>query len=94
LAGEPENHVEIVKSEGIESLLAVLRTDDIEAGRYAAFGLSNIAANANFRDKIVEDGGVPSLVSLACWCAPPHYTRPTRLFLPGNNTRFALTLLQ
>jgi hypothetical protein len=33
MAAEPENHVEIVKSQGIEALLAVLRTDDIEAGR-------------------------------------------------------------
>ena len=42
LAAEPENHMEIVKSEGIDALIVLLRTEDIEAGRYAAFALSNI----------------------------------------------------
>lgn len=66
LAAEPENHMEIVKSEGIEALIAVLRTEDIEAGRYSAFGLANIGANANHRERIVEAGAVPSLIALAC----------------------------
>lgn len=66
LAAEPENHMEIVKSEGIDALITVLRSEDIEGGRYAAFGLSNLAANANHRERIVEEGAVPCLVSLAC----------------------------
>lgn len=66
LAAEPDNHLEIVKSDGIEAFLAVLRTDDVDAGRYAAFGLANIGANANHRDRIVELGSVPNLISLAC----------------------------
>lgn len=53
-------------SKGIDALICVLRSDDIEGGRYAAFGLSNLAANANHRERIVEEGAVPSLVSLAC----------------------------
>lgn len=66
LAAEPANHAEIVKGDGIDSLIILLRTEDIEAGRYAAFALSNLAANANHREKIVEEGGIGSLVSLAC----------------------------
>ena len=66
LAAEPENHMEIVKSEGIDALITVLRSEDIEGGRYAAFGLSNLAANANHRERIVEEGAVACLVSLAC----------------------------
>jgi vacuolar protein 8 len=53
LAAEPENHMEIVKSEGIDALITVLKSDDVEGGRYAAFGLSNLAANANHRERIV-----------------------------------------
>jgi HEAT repeat protein len=66
LAAEPENHMEIVKSEGIDALITVLRSEDIEGGRYSAFGLSNLAANANHRERIVEEGAVACLVSLAC----------------------------
>ena len=66
LAAEPENHMEILKSSGIEALISLLKTEDVEAGRYAAFALSNLAANANHREKIVEEGGVACLVSLAC----------------------------
>lgn len=51
---------------GIDALITVLRSEDIEGGRYAAFGLSNLAANANHRERIVEEGAVASLVSLAC----------------------------
>ena len=32
LAAEPENHIEIVKSDGIDALIVLLRTEDIEAG--------------------------------------------------------------
>jgi hypothetical protein len=66
LAAEPDNHLEIVKSDGIEAFLAVLKTEDVDAGRYSAFGLANIGANANHRDRIVELGAVPHLISLAC----------------------------
>lgn len=93
LAAEPENHVEIVKSEGVfstiafsfqrkklhclylslqcdcagvDALISLLKTEDIEGGRYAAFGLANLAANANYREKVVEEGAVPALISLAC----------------------------
>lgn len=66
LAAEPNNHLEIVKCDGIESLLAVLRTEDIDAGRYAAFALANIGANSTYRERIVELGAIPSLISLAC----------------------------
>jgi len=55
-----------VHNTGIEALLKLLRTEDMEAGRYAAFALSNLSANANHRDKIVEVGGVASLIALAC----------------------------
>ena len=58
--------MEVVKSEGIDALITVLRSEDIEGGRYAAFGLSNLAANANHRERIVEEGAVSCLVSLAC----------------------------
>lgn len=54
------------ESLGIEAFLAVLKTEDVDAGRYAAFGLSNLGANANHRERIVELGAVPSLISLAC----------------------------
>lgn len=66
LAAEPENHMEIVKSEGIDALIAVLKSEDVEGGRYAAFALSNLAANANHRERIVEENAVPALVALAC----------------------------
>jgi hypothetical protein len=66
LAAEPENHMEIVKSEGIDALISVLKSEDVEGGRYAAFALSNLAANANHRERIVEENAVPALVSLAC----------------------------
>lgn len=65
LAAEPENHQEIVKSDGeptiplnhcymeliccrsgIRACIEVLKTEDIEAGRYAAFALSNIGASS------------------------------------------------
>ena len=51
---------------GIDALMKLLRTEDMEAGRYAAFALSNLAANANHRERIIEVGGVSSLISLAC----------------------------
>jgi HEAT repeat protein len=66
LAAEPENHMEIVKSDGIDALISVLKSEDVEGGRYAAFALANLAANANHRERIVEEGAVPALVSLAC----------------------------
>ena len=66
LAAEPENHMDIVKTEGIDALITVLRSEDIEGGRYAAFALSNLAANANHRERIVEEGAVACLISLAC----------------------------
>jgi hypothetical protein len=53
-------------SAGIDALITVLKSEDIEGGRYAAFGLSNLAANANHRERIVEEGAVACLVSLAC----------------------------
>ena len=66
LAAEPENHEEIVKLEAIDSLMILLRTEDVESGRYAAFALSNLAANANHRQQIVDEGGPEALVALAC----------------------------
>eukprot|EP00952_Eustigmatos_sp_NYUAD-ZCMA_P000782 3276-Eustigmatos_ZCMA.PRE.1 len=54
------------QGDAIDALVSLIATEDINAGRYAAFALSNIAANANYRDKVVNDGGVPALVSLAC----------------------------
>ena len=47
-------------------MISVLRSEDVEGGRYAAFALSNLAANANHRERIVEENAVPALVSLAC----------------------------
>lgn len=47
-------------------MITVLKTEDVEGGRYSAFGLANLAANANHRERIVEEGAVPCLVSLAC----------------------------
>lgn len=44
----------------------MLKSEDIEGGRYAAFALSNLAANANHRERIVEQNAIPCLVSLAC----------------------------
>ena len=66
LAAEPENHEEVVKLEAIDSLMILLRTEDVESGRYAAFALSNLAANANHRQQIVDEGGPEALVALAC----------------------------
>ena len=86
LAAEPENHMEIVKSEGIDALITVLRSEDIEGGRYAAFGLSNLAANANHRERIVEEGAVACLVSLAC-CEDVNAQRQGMLFFPVPNKR-------
>jgi len=54
LAAEPENHEDLVKLEGISALVALLKTEDVESGRYSAFALSNIAANANHRQQIVD----------------------------------------
>ena len=45
LAAEPENHQEIVLSQGIPALIALIKSEDIEGGRYAAFALANLAAN-------------------------------------------------
>jgi hypothetical protein len=56
LAAEPENHEDIMKLEGVTALIALLKTEDVESGRYAAFALSNIAANANHRAQIVSEG--------------------------------------
>ena len=50
----------------MEALLSVIKSEDIEGGRYAAFGLANLAANANHREKLVEEGAIVSLISLAC----------------------------
>ena len=47
-------------------LMCLLKTEDIESGRYAAFALSNLAANANHRQQIVDEGGAAALVALAC----------------------------
>ena len=46
--------------------MCLLKTEDIESGRYAAFALSNLAANANHRQQIVDEGGAAALVALAC----------------------------
>lgn len=51
---------------GIDALITVLKSEDVDGGRYAAFGLANLAANANHRERIVEEGAVPSLISLGC----------------------------
>ena len=40
--------------------------EDNESGRYAAFALSNISANAQYREKVVEEGAIPGLIALAC----------------------------
>lgn len=50
----------------MEALLSVIKSEDIEGGRYAAFGIANLAVNANHREKIVEEGSIMTLVSLAC----------------------------
>ena len=52
LAAEPENHEDIVKLEGITSLVGLLKSEEVEASRYAAFALSNLAANANHRQQV------------------------------------------
>lgn len=46
--------------------MTLLKTEDVESGRYAAFALSNLAANANHRQQIVDEGGPEALVALAC----------------------------
>lgn len=66
LAAEPGNHDEIVKLDGISSLVALIKAGDVESGRYAAFALSNLAANANLREQVVQSGAVPAIVALAC----------------------------
>jgi hypothetical protein len=50
----------------VDALIGLIATEDITAGRYSAFAIGNVAANANYRDKVVNDGGMPALVSLAC----------------------------
>lgn len=66
LAAEPDNHDEIIKLDGIDALVTLLKNCDTGSGRYAAFALSNIAANANHRDDIVSSGALPALVAVAC----------------------------
>lgn len=48
LAAEPDNHKEIVQSQGIPALISLIRSEDIEGGRYAAFALANLAANGSY----------------------------------------------
>jgi len=82
LAAEPENHEDIVKLEGISALVALLKTEDVESGRYSAFALSNIAANANHRQQIVDEGAIDSLIALAC-CEDPNAQRQALAALRG-----------
>jgi hypothetical protein len=51
-----ENHIEIVKLDGVIALVILLKSEDNQSGRYAAFALANIAANANHRTQVVEEG--------------------------------------
>lgn len=44
--------------------MTLMRTEDIESGRYAAFGLGNIASNALHRHQVVDAGGADALVAL------------------------------
>lgn len=46
--------------------MVLLKTEDVESGRYAAFALANLAANANHREQIVDEGAPGALVALAC----------------------------
>eukprot|EP00753_Platysulcus_tardus_P011177 PLAT3273.9.p1 GENE.PLAT3273.9~~PLAT3273.9.p1 ORF type:complete len:3983 (+),score=2360.32 PLAT3273.9:40-11988(+) len=64
-AKDPSSHEEIVKLDGLDILLAMLKLDDVNAGRYAAFALSNLAYTKEYRFEIVERGAISSLVTLA-----------------------------
>ena len=82
LAAEPENHEDIVKLDGINSLISLLKSEEVEASRYAAFALSNLAANANHRQQIVDEGAIDSLIQVAC-CEDPNAQRQALAALRG-----------
>ena len=53
-----------------------------QASRYAAFALSNLAANANHRQQIVDEGAIDSLIQVAC-CEDPNAQRQALAALRG-----------
>eukprot|EP00814_Leptocylindrus_danicus_P009478 CAMPEP_0116018954 /NCGR_PEP_ID=MMETSP0321-20121206/8948_1 /TAXON_ID=163516 /ORGANISM="Leptocylindrus danicus var. danicus, Strain B650" /LENGTH=3722 /DNA_ID=CAMNT_0003489431 /DNA_START=23 /DNA_END=11192 /DNA_ORIENTATION=- len=82
IAADPNSHDDIVELGGIKALVSLLSRSisatthcstedstndvDIDGGRCAAFALSNLAANSNYRQQIVDEGAITPLVSLAC----------------------------
>ena len=43
-----------------------INVSDLETQRCISYGLCNLASNALNRDAIVNEGGLPSIISLAC----------------------------
>jgi hypothetical protein len=51
---------------GLEALITLLKTQDIDGGKYASFALSNLAVSPEYRQLIVEKGAIECLIYLAC----------------------------
>ena len=67
LVADPVNHEEVVKLNGIERLISLLRHENPYCGRFSAFALGNLAVHADNRAEIVEKDGIPLLIELACF---------------------------
>ena len=56
--------MQIVEQGGLELLLPLTKSDDIEVQRLAAHALANLSVNADNQIKMANEGGVEMLVTL------------------------------
>lgn len=78
ILADPGTHEVVVAAGGIGALMTMLKNccdaGELEAGKHAAFGISNVASNVQHHQQIVEAGAIELLVALAC-CEDPDTQR-------------------
>ena len=66
VAAAPRLQSKVIAAGALELLIEVANNSDLETQRCAAYALSNLATDYSRRAYIVVNGGLPSIVSLAC----------------------------
>ncbi|CAI5483711.1 unnamed protein product [Closterium sp. Yama58-4] len=64
IKGCPENKAQLVQLGGIEPLVEVIESDDLEAAEHAVAALMNLSLHWNASGEIVRAGGIPALVGM------------------------------
>ena len=84
---EPENHSQLVHFNIISALIGLLKRgvdnhNHLQSSQCAAFSLSNLAANKDHRQQIVEEEAIEPLIILA-WADDLNVQRHALLVLRG-----------